>query len=464
MLAEIDLAAATTLAIVLLIAMIAARLMAMYIRVRVGGGYFCPKCNYNLQGIDADHCPECGLSLAVAGVVEGRASYSIWRVVFVVGIIAFFGLALLLPLAPLMRSIPWYRLHTTGAIINDLKLGAGKPLPAEQAFYSPFGGQYHGSDYDLAYAALDELQRRERNGMLAASVSQDIDDLAISALLFRDFHIVHTGECASNDRLVDRLLDGKLGKEQSDRFFNLAYPMSLKCRSTVAIGDEIPICLVHCSNLPNQWSATARITSQRLDGKEVAIWATDESGFRSSDFYRRKTILASTAGRHSLELEVQIDYVPSNTHQIRKISANFEVIPNRRPIEHRGSPEQLEDFRKSITIRQFAYYGDSIAAVVKAPGAPYHVAYQVYVSYAGSEWRLGSVVAPANSSIDELLILGRQTPDLPNPPAAVDVVFRADDELARSTVNIFRILDGPIVLKDVPITRKVARTATPPAE
>ncbi|UCD28965.1 MAG: hypothetical protein JSV03_00325 [Planctomycetota bacterium] len=102
--------------------------------VRKGSAPHCPKCDYNLTGLPALRCPECGLELSERTVVFGERKRKNLHVIL--GCLSFFIAAFCLYLTYLEIEFKlqneWYQYRPTFMLLNDLKVNRLSDRPVEE--------------------------------------------------------------------------------------------------------------------------------------------------------------------------------------------------------------------------------------------------------------------------------------------------------------------------------------------
>ena len=144
------------------------------------------------------------------------------------------------------------------------------------------------------------------------------------------------------------------------------------------------------------------------------------------------------------------------------LSANWELVPaDADTVEIINDPSRQAAVEKSVTINQLEYH-DSLHDYLNlninfnTPGVP--LAYDIYIRADGHEQKLSSITVSGNGSegwgtSGEMKIQADKA----------DVILRPNPEVARNSVNMTKLWNGEVTIKDVPIKRPATLPATTPA-
>ncbi|CAN5369194.1 hypothetical protein BH10PLA1_BH10PLA1_21800 [soil metagenome] len=98
---------------------------------RTGSEPRCRRCDYQLQGITSDCCPECGSILTPSNTAYGQRRRRPW-LAGIGAIVLLIGLSIntiLIVDSVRLRNIDWYQFYPTGWVIADIS----SPTPAKQS-------------------------------------------------------------------------------------------------------------------------------------------------------------------------------------------------------------------------------------------------------------------------------------------------------------------------------------------
>ncbi len=222
----------------------------------------CRKCDYNLTGIDADQCPECGAVLTGKATVRGgRRRFVLPLVVGALLLAVSIGIGV-----PRAVSTDWYPVWPTRLLLAELRLGNAQRFTR----------------------AWNELSARERSGTLSAAHWE--------ALIEQCFleQAEETNPTASQ-RMIDYLgecgVNGRLSPEQRRRMFEQIPGPTLVVRERVRVGDPVPTFL---KDHPDErrrrsthYTCWSRIVRRRIDSDD-----------------ERSTI--SEPGMHTVEVDAEL--------------------------------------------------------------------------------------------------------------------------------------------------------------
>jgi hypothetical protein len=89
--------------------------------------------------------------------------------------------------------------------------------------------------------------------------------------------------------------------------------------------------------------------------------------------------------------------------------------------------------------------------------SPVDFAFEVYARFNGHEWPIGHIAHAASAGEESLRIdSDYKNYPLPQPPAKIDIIMRSSPKVASRTLGLYKIWNGEIVLKDVPIDSRPA--------
>lgn len=236
---------------VLIVAGAVLTLTALFGRRR-GETPFCRKCRYNLTGIDADRCPECGWSIVGRGVVRGERPSRRARLVVGVSCLLISAAAITSFAIATARGVDWYAVAP-----NELLLAA---IPYV--------------DDEIATECLGELSARFLRDTLG---EKQTDQLIESCLREQGRPALRPGVGQLAGEIVSNLVSrGVPSDDQRGRFFeNLLFDSEIEARAAVIAGRACPVRTVH--------DFRARVP----DGYEVLL--RQSAYYTSSDISKRQT-------------------------------------------------------------------------------------------------------------------------------------------------------------------------------
>jgi hypothetical protein len=156
----------------------------------------------------------------------------------------------------------------------------------------------------------------------------------------------------------------------------------------------------------------------------------------------------------------QMQYDPPMFEQERELTAKFTVVPAgdapvvalRRASE--SSDAQKSAIEKAIRIESLSWsrYGSRrIEGTVVIDALPIGIAFEVFASFNGGEYPLGSITrASSEAGPMQFKLTARQVLNAP-PPPKVDLIFRPNEKLAVRTIDLEEIAGDELVMKDVTV-------------
>jgi hypothetical protein len=428
---------------------------------RVDDHPLCRKCRFNLRGAPAssDRCPECGHDIrGPRGTVVGHHVKR--RLPLVAGL-----LLIVLSLTPMgvvgvvaARGIDWRTKVPTWYVL----LEARGTIPGWRE------------------AAAMELYGRE----VASKLTETQKDAFAETLVMLHGDPSVQWQSFWGDFLAQRIVDDKLPQESRERFLNnLLGRVSVKMRNTIRQGGPVAIHIrfdfhqrgILSFSIPLVADFSTQERQLLVDGKpQPPLTAFTTSSFRfnsggamhiqdSSDCW--KTLAPGTYRvEWSLPLHVMVQPAGQPSREVfmpaLKVSQDVTILPSDQTDVKRIRSESLRPtFEAALELQKITLgKGNSMTMLSigwKQP-LPVAVSYKVFVRQNGNEHYIYSLSHAANLpagqhgygvSRDDHLVAG---------PA--DVIFRPDEEAARTTPDIFEIWDGEIVVKDFVITDSTPTT------
>ena len=449
-------------------------------RIR-GAGPHCRRCQYSLIGVSSAVCPECGLDLLETNIQSGE-----WkRRPVMLG----FGVLLFLPTLAIVGGTFW-------AARSQYKW---EPyLPASWLILSASSG----SD-----DALTELLVRFNNNGLSDANLRSLADVALVKHGLSPAPSRWAEWCDTLAKIEQR---GLLGETQKQRFYSQLFIFEVKARTPIRVGDPLVYGISYKNRtsdvLPFRYELEVlklgmdqkSSESQASTGQTSYLLHTD-TGWQSRDPDRLESgygsetaFVASTPGKHELVLEVRLSLCPENpdldqpwgaiedeSTLIRAkpmtLRTGLEILGAEAPdpVEWVTDPEVDARVRAFFTSELFVlkprekwrksgpkeppqqtnehYFQFNDRRMWRQPQPGIACALQVSISLDGkSERPLGSLLLHADGGYT---MHGGEGLRLPEGTRA-DVFLRADKDIARRTMNVFRIWEGEIRIDNVPIRDK----------
>jgi hypothetical protein len=418
---------------------------------RRGETLHCRRCDYELTGlapVDAGargRCPECGTELIAANIVHGER-YRRRRAAVVGALVLLGGLLPLTGIAPrLWNEIDWYQLRPTGWLIDEV----------ERAI----------SSGTTPFRAKRELDRRQARGSLSASHRERLINLALTeqakpklGLLGREL-IEFLGACEEN---------GQLSEAQRKRFFEQMVRVSLRVRSPVAIGDQVPYQIGWEGRGPDTWRMEYQSDFEWEGRKERLAGA---SGFGSGGMATTLFIRAATRGRHRLTMDSQLRFFRRTDEDVENERTAEAAAPplHEHTVTHTAVFEVLErmpddairliddaslaaPIRAALTPTQFVHRNDGqgfVGEIEAIQPMSVGVAFDVFARLGENEYPIGSVYLQAGRSgagfhVEALV------PELAA-VRQVDLILRSNPAVARQTVDMIQLWKGELIFTNVPV-------------
>jgi ribosomal protein L40E len=412
----------------------------------------CRRCRFDLVGLpeSAEVCPECGSSLDRPKAV--RVGHRRKRR----GLIAL-GVVATLSGATLFGLFSWQTL-------------AGSPtqLPAWvlEAEARWAGGQ-------TSLDAWDELALRVKAGTLGKSRSLRMVDVALArqkppALGWKRLHgdyidAVNAAGLLDDMRLATYLRQGVTPTIRVRRVVRAGEPIPLGLGvSSIRLGKQGVVCIRKQAvsiELPGTEFHGGRV----LDGHDTMYtgqWRS--SGMSLSAFPLHANQFQTQPGEHTMRVvmryEVYTDWSRKGGKPLAGWEQAFElpirVVPsNEQTVELiEPTPESRREMLEAISIdgiKTSAEPGQFSYVRILTSGPAEDFAFDVYLEADGERWHIGSLCRHSGSGIITFG-LGAIWPESVD-PKKVDVVFEPSVGAAEESLDVFRIWNGTIRIKDVPV-------------
>ncbi len=424
---------------------------------RVGDEPRCRRCRYNLTGLTSEICPECGADLkatdaTIAGLRKRRTVFLIAGVALLLFGVAGWGIRIY----GQANQVDWYRYYPAGMLNTAIADGDSK--------------------------ALDELDRRYFAGELSETA---IVSYIRAALEMQGSEQRHPLNDPVMNLFCQMLKDGHVSKEEEQRFFQQLVHITMDVRPRIRHGESLVIRqnLSHRGGLNCNFPAFERNARVMLDERMVGEW--------TPEMYSGTTI-GSGGGSLTRWQDYDPNEIPPGTYVVTRtwethvysasgngsayIDPNaiepIAVLPFRCTAPVEILPADAQDlvtmvnreglqqvFERIITIdfnRIYVYRSSKESEVtinlnVRGGSAgngeklPVAVAFDVIVRDGEEEHRLGGVYK-AKGLVGNWGVIG-------NVPAldgdTIDIILRANPEVAKKSVDIYEIWGGELCFEDV---------------
>jgi hypothetical protein len=416
---------------------------------RVGSEPRCRTCDYTLVGIDSARCPECGTLLTKKTIVNGQRISRPWMAGIggVLIMLAFVGGAAVA--TSVVRSINWYQTKPASLIMRDFRTPQMRAVALKEMMRRD-------GIAPIAQAYRDEIMQQALLAQVAAKPPPEITLL----LIFADAQ--HRA--------------GRLSDAQQKQLLEQCILTTLDVRKRVAAGDPVPYRLNESARTPLGWSVLIDSISASLDNEPVGASTGGSSRLSGTGAGGSiaSTIPPPPVGEHALKLRFkvqmmrmriqqqmsQMQYDPPMFEQERELTAKFTVVPAgdapvvalRRASE--SSDAQKSAIEKAIRIESLSWsrYGSRrIEGTVVIDALPIGIAFEVFASFNGGEYPLGSITrASSEAGPMQFKLTARQVLNAP-PPPKVDLIFRPNEKLAVRTIDLEEIAGDELVMKDVTV-------------
>lgn len=405
---------------------------------RTGKAPHCRRCDYALTGLASPNCPECGTAITPPNTVHGRR-HRRPRAAAAGALLLILGLAgVTLAVLPANRAIDWYQYRPTSWLIRDLT----------------------SADYSIAVRAWNELDRRRTLKPLPPEIEQRIDD-AILAQQGRDQPRTPLIG-AMMEHIASRADAGQLTPAQFERLCRQALRPRLQQRPVAVAGEQVQFDVRAVGIIPElkRWKTKVTLLAASCgDQRMTGGWGTTVPGL----WLRTGVGLPSPgAGRHALRIShrIQILAVDANDDDKSRGPAvgweseltGFQDVEETPSADNprlvtTPSPTEMASLIKAEIDWPTGYPYPK--AEVQTSRLPENVAFDVIVRYAGRETRVDQWTRDKDDwggrSIHLTAITGK------SPPATIDLIFRSNPRVARTTTEMLQIWGGEVVFHDLPV-------------
>lgn len=419
-------------------------------RMRRGRDPHCARCHHNLTGLVAsDRCPECGADLTRDRATRLGAPYRRWRLVIAGTIVLAIGI---------------------GTIIVG---GYARSNPATVVKWLPDWAVLMNARSTGEYQApaRTELVRRLIAGSLSSgSLTGAVDHaLTFQADLSTPWD-AYWGEFIETARQAGRVED-----EVWAQYLDQAIITTVRARRRVRAVDLLAVELTTDTRFGQlsgdiRYSITAPVPADWEGSlEERRGWMGSSFGPLAGGRGSMRTTIdhdLTDPGAHEFRIGVFIDLLlPPSYESVWETSRRFvvpvEVVeddPVRPAADSTMTPEQVRARLSvdSVHLRTSLYDDNttSLSAMARdnAHGTPVRtpLALRAIARVNGEEFDIGSVTIAPGTTSSGWGLSGRL--NLPETFGRLDIILRADSEVARETIEIDEYWDGEIIFEDVPFT------------
>ena len=445
--------------VLLLIALLGARLLYAGRKQRVGNDPHCAKCDYLLiglpnssRGLPVQRCPECGEILLLANVVYGEPRRN-WRI-FTAGWVLLIGVVILFCCTGVasLQDVDWYQYKPAHFVLNDLN--SGKLADQQRSWKELTRRESAGT---LSATARDQMVKFALN--LAAGNPQKRSPLATTAVEY----------------LGDRCMAHNLPAEQVEKFFDLCVQTTLAVRPIVIVGDSVP-CMVRQDMFGpsnnNHFYVNCLLENEVIDDQQIIKSASHVGEYTLNggvgEGYLEEMLPCPPPGKHTLSLTERIDVYSGPCFRpalgklecqiLRTMTADFTVLAQKPANLMVGvnDPKLASAMASAIQSARFHYeaqLNNQTQCIFEIHNPPVGIAADVLVRYDGKESPQGQIMCPffPGAGYAGFYRLTVDVKDLTG--NAVDIILRPNEALARQTVDIYHYWNREIVISNVPVKR-----------
>jgi hypothetical protein len=479
---------------------------------RRGDTLHCKRCNYNLQGLTSDRCPECGQYLSPKNIIKGQRHRRPSTAVFALLLLLVGITGIAAGLNERIRKTDWYTYKPTSWVFADLK-------SADQSLYDRAWKEIQSrlqakkisllEQSQLYQSAVDALAKTSPGAKeeLLQYLKENFKDLNSSQgdftlnRILNETQITTSGLDATNaariadldnwnllstsqdnqliefalrsqaapqttlnfqwfiNLLGDRALRDKLSPAQRERFFDQAMSITLAARADTLAGEPLPYEIKIAGIGPESgWQSSQRLVSLAIDGQLRDDGWFSRSGPLMNDTMPF-TLKIDKPGKHTLRLVVQgaafhsqVDWTALGKPIWSKtfdLSASFTVLP---PSTSAYIELQSDPAMAALLRKAFTFQQDTEASEecihLKITDSPANIAFDIFVRAEGKEYPFGNITAAARQSREVLLTAPKDFPIDP-PHKPVEIIFRTNPSLARQTLDLHKIWQGELIIADV---------------
>ena len=421
---------------------------------RVGDHPVCRRCDFDLFGLPEDQarCPECGMELHARGAVVRGHRVGRPAMVFAACALLFTCLPLAVIATQEARRVNWQPVKPVAWLTWEARSGVT--------------------------AAWTELARRASAGRLSSAQAQT---LTVEAL---EWQMATSRPWATPvGDFVEAACEAKLlTQEQWQTYARQAPQLSLRWRPKVRKGDDLIGEVVFGASRAGTSNKLSIRVDKPIDTKDPLVVPprTDRSsgysqhslsggGGASTGVYLRldpKKTEGAPLGKHTTtiqftaEVRDEWDAKTPVLEWTQELSADWELVASDAQtveIVPDDSLEVRQAMEQAVKVKEIAVekrpqgsQGESIDLDLFIGTLPVPLSHDVYFRAAdGREWRVASITAsrPTHYGTGGYV----RDKDGRFDARRVDVIFRPSTGVAHRTVDIMRMWDGQIVVKDVPV-------------
>lgn len=411
-------------------------------RARRGSDPHCAKCHHNLSGLkNAAHCPECGADLARPRAVKPGAPY---------------------------RRLRWAAVGLFMLVVSLVLLIAGGYFRTDPAAVMPWlpdwavAMQATGlGDYEAE--ARTELMNRLNLGALGEGT---VDELVAHALAVQaDRTVPWDGYWGNVVETAHRR--GMVSPESWQAYIAEGMRVPIRARKRVRPGDRLPIEVkteyrfgsltgearfMVFAPVPEDWQPDL----ERWPGWIGA--SVPSGGLMTTSI----PLELAEPGSHNVRIGVTFALMDSTTQQAMgkgfyTTTAPIELADDDqlRPLDEDVSPDEVRATLAVRNIRISRYRGprgnaslDGMVSLVQRAGPTrWPLALRIFARINGVEYEVGTMAAPPGSAHQGWGIW--EAADFPETIERIDIIFSADPDIARHTLDVFDYWNGEVLYENV---------------
>ncbi len=386
----------------------------------------CPHCEYNLAGIDADRCPECG-----APSTRERRPHSVRQrhtgMLVTGAIVLLGGLGLAVP--GLMR-VNWYAYQPTAWLLDDLRTGNPKSF----------------------FRAWAVISARDDAGRLSDRILRELIAVALAEQATQtnpfasDKLIEFLGDCHAADRLLP---------DEAKQFYEQLFTVTLEIRPHVAQGAPLPIRLAHTGRGPQGFTARAQWDSIDVGGQPWPFQNDSSWGcsFRSSGSNGITFPTTFGDGRYPVRIDVAFSARPPGSqeplHEWQvELKGEFTVGGAASVVSAYVDEALIADLRKRTQIELGSNW-------IQLPPTRQPVAFDILLKTDAGEQQVSRIATPRVQSNHSY---GFHVPREAGPIQAI--ILRGSATAAAHSIDVFRYLDCELVFDRETIDQQAAERNT----
>lgn len=276
---------------------------------RQGNELRCRQCEYRLEGISSDRCPECGGKISAATTVKGQYVRPRGMTLAGIGCVGL-ALAFLAQLTmSIYRTVAWYQYKPTSLVLADLR----SPTQAAVSL------------------AFSELVRRHDSGQLSkAQRSAFIDETMKEQALPRPTQFKRPWLVF----LTEQFIDGRLTEAQKALFLSQAITLGITVPKAISEVDAVPYqldCNVKAASSPfsnkELWFEVSGvkvvIDGRTVDEMKEARWCNIASLY--SVMLMQASAPDGRVGMHNIELTTQVKLFAGNPNIGGRLLSSTDV-------------------------------------------------------------------------------------------------------------------------------------------